>query len=162
MAEAWGRIAARYPAVTFVIMGWQPSVFCAFVPEHRIVRLPWMPLHTYPLGYLAVDIGCAPLADRPFNRSKSAVKSFEFALGGSPVVASPTVYGKVIDDGRTGLLASTADEWEAALSRLVEDEALRATYADALKRDVLAQWTLRRNLWRWPDAWRRLWRGSGG
>jgi glycosyltransferase involved in cell wall biosynthesis len=76
------------------------------------------------------------------------------------VVVSPTVYGRVVEHGRSGLVCQTADEWEEALSSLVEDEERRRAMADALAADVLAKWSMKKNYWRWPAAWRRLREGA--
>lgn len=156
MAEAWGRIAKRYPHVTFVVYGHQPWCIAQHVPETRLKRIPWRPVTEYPLELVNIDIACCPLEDRHFNRCKTAIKAWEFGLSGSAVVASPTVYGQCIEPGENGLLAVTADEWEFHLSRLVEQADYRQELAAALKRDVLAQWTLEKQYRRWPEAWRRL------
>jgi glycosyltransferase involved in cell wall biosynthesis len=156
MAEAWGRIAARFPAVRFVVQGHVPAVATASVPAERLVRLPWMPLERYPAGLAEVDIACAAVVDDRFNRCKSAIKAYEAAVAGAAVVATPTVYGSVIEHGRTGYLAETADEWEAALAELVARPALRAMMARRLLRQVERQHSLERELWRWPAAWQTI------
>ena len=118
--------------------------------------MPWLHPEDYPKGLLGIDIGCCPLDDHPFNRSKSPIKAWEYALSGAAVVASPTVYGKVIRHAANGHLASTAGEWEHALAYLLERPKNRAVQAENLKRDVLERWALRKNSWRWPAAWHRL------
>jgi O-antigen biosynthesis protein len=157
MAVAWGRLAKRYPDVTFVVMGYQSDAIWSRVPHRRIKALPWMHQSEYPMGLLNVDIGCCPLEDRPFNRNKTPIKAWEYGLSGAAVVASPTVYKLAIDGGRTGFLAETADQWEEALSVLIRDAGIRQRMAAALKADVLGKWSLRKNFRRWPDAWRTLW-----
>jgi glycosyltransferase involved in cell wall biosynthesis len=156
MAVAWGRIAKRYPDVTFLLFGHQPAVVSEHVPERRIKRLPWMRQDEYPLGLVGTDIGCCPLEDRPFNRCKTPIKAWEYALSGAAVVASPTVYGHSITDAVNGYLALDADSWEEALSGLVANADLRRNLAARLKADVLEKWSLKKNYRRWPEAWRRL------
>ena len=159
MAEAWGRIARRYPDVTFACFGYHPEVIRRHVPEERLRLVPWLYPDDYPMGLVGVDIGCCPLEERPFNRSKTAIKAYEFALSGAAVVASPTVYGKVIRSGVEGLLAITASEWEASLCGLIETEPARTMFAEHLRRDVLERHSLKRHYWKWPAVWNRLWRG---
>ena len=156
MAVAWGRIARRYPRVTFVVGGAQPYVISEHVPESRLKRLPWLPVWEYPVGLVGIDIGCCPLEARAFNFCKTPIKSWEYALSGAAVVASPTVYGQCVRDGENGFVARDAREWEFCLSRLIEDEEHRRGLAGALKREVLEKWSLRKNYRRWPNAWRRL------
>lgn len=160
MAVAWGRIARRYPEVTFVLGGAQPAVVWEHVPGNRITALPWRNIYEYPLSLVGIDIGCCPLEDRPFNRCKTPIKAWEYALSGAAVVASPTVYGQCIDGGRSGFVAQTADEWEEALAILVRDAGIRQSMAADLKADVLEKWSLKKQYWRWPAAWRRLVEGE--
>ena len=162
MAEAWGRIARRYPQVTFVVMGHQPWCVWERVPAGRIKAIPWMGPMEYPKGLVDIDIGCCPLEERPFNRAKTGIKAFEYAVSGAAVVASPTVYRHVIRDGETGFIARDVREWEFCLSRLIEDEEHRRELAAALRRDVMSKWSLGKNLWRWPAAWSALVDGEGG
>ncbi len=156
MAEAWGRIAFRYPEVTFVVQGWQPPVIGEHVPADRIALLEWLPLETYPVGIRQIDIGCCAVADTPFNRPKSNIKAMEYAAAGAAVVASPTLYASIVDHGWSGFLATDAGEWEDALSQLIESHALRQMMAKRLLRTVQKHHTLERNLWRWPHAWAQI------
>lgn len=73
MAEAWGRLAQRYPHVTFVLYGHQPAVVSRFVPETRLRRLPWRDVTEYPAELVNFDIACCPLENRHFNRCKCVV-----------------------------------------------------------------------------------------
>lgn len=152
MAEAWGRIAARYPEVTFVVQGWQPPVIAEHVPSDRLVTLPWLPLQSYPAGLAQLDIACCAVADTPFNRAKSQIKVYESAAAGSAVVAS-AFYLPSVEHGQTGYIASTADEWEGALRQLVEHEATRKILARRLLKSIEKRHSLAGNLHRWPEAW---------
>jgi O-antigen biosynthesis protein len=156
MADAWGRIAHRYPAVTFVVQGWQPNVIREHVPADRLVQIPWLPLERYPAGLREVDIACCSAADTPFNRPKSAIKAMEAAAAGCAVVASPTLYAGLVDHGSSGFIAESAGEWEDALSELIEKPALRSMMATRLLRTVERKHSLARELWRWPAAWSQI------
>ena len=155
MAAAWGRIARRYPAVRFVVQGWQPAVIKEHVPADRLVILPWMPLETYPAGLAQVDIACASVANTPFNRAKSQIKVYEAAAAGSAVVASP-FYAGLVDNGSSGLIAESVDEWEDGLSHLIDSHATRRMMARRLLRTVEKRHSLAGNLWRWPAAWAQI------
>jgi glycosyltransferase involved in cell wall biosynthesis len=78
-----------------------------------------------------------PLADDPFTRGKCAFKLLQYMAASLPCVASPVGANvDVVDDGRTGLLASTAAQWEAALNRLLGDAALRESMGRAGRRQA--------------------------
>lgn len=73
-----------------------------------------------------VDINVAPLVDSVFNRAKSENKWCEAALVKVPTVASNVgAFAHEIEDGETGLLCDTADEWYEALTNLIADKKLR-------------------------------------
>jgi len=156
MAVAWARIAERYPDVHFVVQGHHSPAIYDRVPGDRISALKWMPISSYPAGMSNIDIGCCPLADSKFNRAKTYIKAMEYAASGAPVVASPTVYDKIIDHGENGFIATTADEWEEYLSALVESEDLRKRISGALFEKVEQQHNIERESWRWLEAWTEI------
>lgn len=156
MAQAWREIARKYPHVTFVIQGHHAKTFYEQVPNERIAMLDWMPIHSYPAGLKNVDIGCCPLSNTPFNRAKTYIKAMEYAASGAAVVASPTVYGQIIEHGVDGYLAETVDGWIEHLSRLVEDYTHRKQLSKALLAKVRREHTLEKNAWRWVEAWDTL------
>lgn len=153
MAVAWGRIAKRFPDVTFVVMGHQAQVIHDHVPADRVKAVPWMPIDKYPAGLTNIDIGCCPLSPEPFNRAKTYIKAMEYAAMGAAVVASPTVYRQIIDDGKNGTIAETADEWEEALAGLITSANRRQRMAQALEGKVERHHSIEGNAWRWLAAW---------
>jgi len=161
MAVAWGRIARRYPAVRFVVAGWQPDcIYCEVDDLDRIVRVPWRDLEDWPT-VMQVDIGCTPLAETPFNRCKSPIKLWEYGLAGAAVVASPTVYMDEVAHGASAFLAETADDWESMLALLIQDEWLRKNSAAVLRSHIAEHHTLADSLGRWTTAYREIAAGAG-
>ena len=76
-------------------------------------------------GNIGWDIGICPLADTPFNAVKANTKWVEYTAAGIAVVATGgMMYDECSADG-CGLLASTTDEWIAALNRLCADPEAR-------------------------------------
>lgn len=154
LGRAWEAIARRYPKVRFVIAGHVSPVIAERVPADRLTVIPYLPLEYYPLGLVNIDIGCCSVANNRFNRAKSIIKALEYgARGRTAVVATPTLYREIIRDNDTGYLAQTADEWEAALSRLVEDGRLRRALARRLGRAVEERYSLQLHATKWLSAW---------
>jgi glycosyltransferase involved in cell wall biosynthesis len=156
MAKAWGILAEKYPHITFVIMGYFPRVFYKYVPEERIATIEWMPILTYPVGMLNIDIGCCPLQDTIFNRAKTYIKAMEYAASGAAVVASPTVYGQLIEHGKDGYIAHSVDDWVKYLSALIEDYRHRHDMSKKLLAKVRKYHSLETQAWRWVHAWTEL------
>lgn len=158
MAQAWGRIARRYPDVRFVVAGWQPDCIYREVDDiDRITRLPWQDLDDWPRA-MQVDIGCCPLADTTFNRCKSPIKAWEYALAGAVPVSSreTDVYR-----GDPSLKAEDADEWEAWLEALIEDRGWRDWLHGRAKAWVESNHSLAGNLRHWTEVYSQVAAGMG-
>ena len=156
MVQAWGVLAEKYPQITFVIQGHHAKIFYENVPEDRIAQIDWMPVDSYPAGLLNIDIGCCPLTDNTFNRAKTFIKAMEYAASGAAVVASPTVYGQLIEHGKDGYIAHSVDDWVEYLSALIESYRHRHTMSKALLAKVRKHHSLETQAWRWVHAWTEL------
>lgn len=74
----------------------------------------------------AFDIGIMPLDDTPWEQGKCAYKILQLMAAGRPVVASDVGANRVVvERGVSGLLASTAADWDSALTTLIDDPSLR-------------------------------------
>lgn len=111
--------------------------------EGRVRRLPMLPWTELPARLRQVDVNLAPLVlDSVFNESKSAIKWLEAALVETPTIATPTQpFVEAIDDGRTGILATTEDEWRLALETLLDDAELRSRMGARARREALLRWS---------------------
>ena len=107
------------------------------------------------------DVGIAPLADIPFNRSKSYLKALDFAALGVPVIAQDMEpYREFVEDGVTGYLVRTHDEWLARLTELAHDESARAELGAAAQKKA-AGFTIQEHWPEWQDAYEAAARGGG-
>ncbi|MHC4413608.1 MAG: glycosyltransferase [Planctomycetota bacterium] len=156
MIQAWGILAKKYKHITFVVFGHQPDFVTEYVSADRLYGIPWLPVWGYPAGLLNIDIGCAPLADNTFNRAKTYIKAMEYAASGAAVVASPTVYGQLIEHGEDGYIAHTVEDWVEYLSALIDDYRHRHDMSKKLLAKVRKYHSLEGQAWRWVHAWTEL------
>jgi glycosyltransferase involved in cell wall biosynthesis len=82
------------------------------------------------------DIGIAPLPDNPWTQGKCAFKVLQYMAASLPVIASPVGANRdVVVDGKTGILANSAQQWCRAVERL-GDRDLREQMGAAGRRRV--------------------------
>ena len=76
--------------------------------------------------FRSFDIGVYPLVDDEWNARKSALKAVQYMASAVPFVMSPVgICATMGVPGETHLLATTDEEWLAALRRLLTDAELR-------------------------------------
>lgn len=92
----------------------------------RILVKPFTDWKNLPRMICEVDINLAPLEDTVFNRAKSENKWMEAALVQVVTVASDLgAFAETIQNGVTGYLCSSQEEWKNCLSMLIEQKELR-------------------------------------
>jgi glycosyltransferase involved in cell wall biosynthesis len=99
---------------------------------------PWSP-ESERRDFASFDVGLLPLdPDSPNDRDKSPFKLLQYFAAGLPVVATPiAIDTSVVEPGRVFLPATSEDEWVDALTRLVDDAALRARLGEAARTTVV-------------------------
>lgn len=121
LRRALEAVAAAHPEARFVFVGAEPFD-CGTAP---VAFRAWR-LDREIADLRSFDIGIMPLADDEQARGKCGFKLIEYMSVGAACVASPVgANPSILDPGRTGLFASSPDEWTAALVRLVADADLR-------------------------------------
>lgn len=142
-ASAIQAVLRKHPEAIFRLVGLL-HLDDSWVPfAERIERAGFMAPLDMLRSMAECDINIAPLeeGDR-FCEGKSELKFFEAGLVELPTVASRTgPYVAAIDDGENGMLASSPEEWETKLSRLVGDAGLRARLGAAARKTTLERFT---------------------
>lgn len=87
------------------------SPFCSYNIYEKILR--------------EADIAILPLEFNRFNSMKSDLKFIESAGHCVAVLASPTVYSNTVDEGKTGLIYNSIQDFEEKLVMLIENESFR-------------------------------------
>jgi glycosyltransferase involved in cell wall biosynthesis len=118
------------PETRFVSVG--HAAAAEFMDEFpgRAVAYPTAGIEVYPATMSLFDVSIAPSAENNQFRGKSDLRWLEASAVGIPLVAHPDVYPD-IEDGVTGVHASSVDEVEAALLRMVDDAAERERIGNA-------------------------------
>ncbi|MGM8061432.1 glycosyltransferase family 4 protein [Vogesella indigofera] len=72
------------------------------------------------------DIGIMPLSETPWELGKCGYKLIQYMACGLPVVASAVgANNQIVQNGINGFLASSPEEWDAALEKLILNSQLR-------------------------------------
>lgn len=94
--------------------------------EDRVIRKPFGSWEELPKVIAGLDINLASIEKTVFNEAKSENKWTEAALCKVVTVASDFgAFKDAIDDGETGMLCKTSNEWYEKIKRLVLDKKLR-------------------------------------
>ena len=135
-------VLARHPDAELWLVGHLRPTPAVQVLGDRLHQLPLQDWRTLPELLRDLDVNLAPLELDlgRFNEAKSAIKYLEAALVATPTVATPTQpFREAVRHGVNGVLATTHDEWVAALDELLSDAALRARLGGRARRDVLLE-----------------------
>lgn len=153
------KLCKKYPKVRIVLQAarvpqWA-SVF-SDIPGPQMEWNTWADLKHYTL-FLAArhwDIGLVPLARNEFGFCKSNIKWLEFSALKVPVIAENCLpYSNSIENGTTGFLADTAEQWYEQACRLIENPGLRKDIAQAAYERALKDYDLAKNCKAWERAY---------
>ncbi len=121
IVPALARVARERPGTRFRVVGGEAPRVPGLEAEAR----PWSEA-TEVEDLRSADIGLAPLPDDPWTRGKCGLRLLQYLAAALPAVASPVgVQADIVRDGETGRLATSQDEWVAALTDLLADPVLR-------------------------------------
>ena len=147
LRDALRTICQKYKdKITMVFYGEHFDWINEVIPPNMFEFHPWQEYPAYKLkrGLFNADINLCPLVNNVFNSCKSAIKWYESAIFEDIPEATLAQRGPVfneIEDGVTGLLFSTPEEFVEKLSLLIENAELRVRLHDAAHKWVLANRT---------------------
>lgn len=116
-------------------------------------QVEWIPFYSIDYQKFAqyfqtqnADIFISPLINNDFNKCKSSIKFFEYSSLGIPgVYSSIEPYSDIIENGTTGLLAESVQDWKACLVNLIENPNLRFEIAKNAQEFVKNNYLLSEN-----------------
>lgn len=129
---AMSRVAEKYPHTKWIFWGADYRWASQFMPKDRVVFQGWCHYLQYKLrlSIIGHDINLCPLTDSVFNRSRSGIKWYESSAVCNPAATLAQATGPYLDEiqeGETGLLWHSEEEFETKLGALIEDATLRKT-----------------------------------
>ena len=153
LAEVYGA------ALRFYFYGIEPPLGL-----EALTQVIHQPVQTYDyqafashMSHVQADLAIAPLCDNTFNRSKSAIKFFEYTAMGIPgIYADMPPYSQIIRDGYEGLLAQTPDQWFEKIQLLIRDPELRQRIVLTSQESVQAHWLMSRHASEWPQTYAQI------
>jgi glycosyltransferase involved in cell wall biosynthesis len=115
------------------------------LPDIKHTVVPW-DARTEVEEVRKLDIGLVPLPLTPWTPHKFYLKLVQYSALGIPAVATPLGSNPiVIDDGKTGFLASTDADWVDLVGRLADDPDLREEMGQAAADVARERYTLQAN-----------------
>jgi glycosyltransferase involved in cell wall biosynthesis len=114
--------------------------------------LEWVQTH------MRWDFAIAPLADTPFNASKSDLKVLDYGILGIPGIFSRTPsYRDTVRNGKNGLCIPNDDAaWEQALVQMIDDGVARQHMAKTIEDEIWNTRTLAQHAPEWEAAVRMM------
>ena len=120
--------------------------------QERIKKVPFGDWRKLPEIIAQMDINLAPLEETIFNEAKSENKWTEAALVKVVTIASDVgAFHDCMEDGRTGLLCNSKDEWKKALEKMIESPQERRRIAENAYQECVkghATFKTGRNIWK--------------
>jgi glycosyltransferase involved in cell wall biosynthesis len=100
------------------------------VPGVEVLLRRWS-LEREVADFQQIDIGLYPIDDDAWGRGKSALKSVQYLMTGTPFIVSPVGEAAGLGlPGVTHLTASSHDEWETNLALLLDRPDMRGVMGD--------------------------------
>ena len=131
--------AARQVSFRLVVVGASHP----FYPRHFEVDNRSWSLDREIADFQSLDIGLYPMEPSQWAMGKSGLKAVQYGAVGIPTIASPVgAVNQVVEQDRTGLLASTPAQWRDAVVRLVSDPNLRTDMGNAARKRIEEQYSL--------------------
>jgi glycosyltransferase involved in cell wall biosynthesis len=130
------------------------------VPDLEIEAIQWQEAHEV-RDLSRIDIGLYPLPDEQWVYGKSGLKALQYMALGIPTLA--TAIGanfRVIEDGVSGFLVRTDDEWVEKLSALMTDPMLRDTIGRKGRERVERLYSVRANIPNYLGVFSKVYQSS--
>lgn len=155
IAQTVADVLNAHPETTIVTIGQGFAEAYSILPPRdgkpRHMSLPFSSLEIYPNAMTIFDIALAPARNTGWYRAKSALRAYEAAALGIPVIGDPLVYSEV-QHGVTGLLVEGEDDWRDNIELLVTDHDMRERMGRAAREWAWSTVDMRVRVNQWVEA----------
>jgi len=113
----------------------------------------WVATEKYPQALIEanIDIGLAPLIDNEFNRCRSCLKFYEYAMANTLTVASDVIpYNTEVNC----LVKNRFADWRKKLKELIENKKLREDLVREQRKWVIENRDIEKNVILWENAFK--------
>lgn len=147
-------VLREHPEVKLILMG--DVRFTDLFKGYNVEVRLGVPFDVYPqiLRALRIDIGLAPLVDNEFNRCKSPIKTYEYALiNALSIVSDVEPYKNSLAHAK----CKTEKEWYYALEELIsKPHGYRSMVAKVKRRNLMDKLSLEKHADEWIEAYKGL------
>lgn len=161
--NALKEIAAKYPNVKIVMVGYMPNSMEKDFRPGQIEFHKWVetPAHPYRIAALDIDMAIIPLKDTIFNRSKSTIKWVEFSSLEIPCITSyvpPYDSIQDADEVNKGIFVENNDEnsWFNSMEILINDAKLRREIGKNAQQFVKDHHDINTQYHQWVEAFKEV------
>jgi len=153
LMQAIPKISARYPEVLWMICGGEKRLYEQLeVPARQKFWQHGVPPQQWPEIVCRFDVGLAPLYG-PYDQRRSWIKGIEYALAGTPWVATRGETYKGLIDWPAGLQGpESAEWWEDSLEVILSDLEGWQDKAEALLPEARKRFIIDNNLDKYSQA----------
>jgi glycosyltransferase involved in cell wall biosynthesis len=149
--EEVSKILGTFDYASFVSIGTRYAEPLAQRHPGQALSVPWTTLENYPYALTNIDIMIAPAHDNNYFLAKSDLRWLEASAVGIASVVDPRVYLDV-EDGTTGLVASTPTEAGDCIMELVDQPAQIKELGQAAKTEVQKTRDIEKGKEQWNQA----------
>ncbi len=132
--------AKRVPGLRLITIGDVPLANPPIPTEH----VPWS-VAAESTALLRGDIGIAPTPENRWTLGKCGFKIIQYMATGLPAIASPVGANReIIQEGLTGFLPKSAEQWTEAIATLAGDPVRRQAMGEAARKRVEDHFSIQR------------------
>ncbi len=136
LEKVYDKVPFRFTIICDRPLSYMPS-FATFIPWKEETEIE---------DLLNFNIGIMPLVEDPWTEGKCGFKAIQYMALAIPALVSPVGVNKqIVDHGINGYICATDQEWESALTTLIQNEALRIEMGLKAREKIIQHYSVSSN-----------------